>query len=249
MDTKQPQIDKTALSYWFPKIKAAGVPVPETIIVPMAIEAQNFVGQTLWGEEPPPDRRAAYESFLAELTEAAAKTGLPFFLRTDHTSNKHNWKDACYVTDLAKLSHHVFQLAEFSEICDMVGLPYSNWVVREFLPTIPFGTCPRYGDMPICREFRFFVDDGKVRCHHPYWPLFALTDGGSPTGLEFAELCRMPDEAALTALAEQTGRAVGGSWSIDILETRRGWFVTDMAEAHKSYHWEGCPHPQQRSLT
>jgi hypothetical protein len=27
---------------------------------------------------------------------------------------------------------------------------------------------------------------------------------------------------------------------VDILETKRGWFVTDMAEAGKSWHWPGC---------
>jgi len=40
-------------------------------------------------------------------------------------------------------------------------------------------------------------------------------------------------ERKLTEYANATGRAVGGAWSIDILETKRGWHVTDMAEAAK----------------
>lgn len=32
------------------------------------------------------------------------------------------------------------------------------------------------------------------------------------------------------------------AWSVDVLETRRGWFVTDMAEAARSFHWPGCEH-------
>ncbi len=31
-----------------------------------------------------------------------------------------------------------------------------------------------------------------------------------------------------------------GAWSVDLLPTRRGFFVTDMAEAERSWHWPGC---------
>jgi hypothetical protein len=49
-------------------------------------------------------------------------------------------------------------------------------------------------------------------------------------------------ERQLTDLANAAGRAVGGAWSIDVLETRRGWYVTDMAEAASSWHeWPECP--------
>jgi hypothetical protein len=35
--------DRTALSYWFPKIQAAGIPVPRTTIVRMPKEAQEAI--------------------------------------------------------------------------------------------------------------------------------------------------------------------------------------------------------------
>jgi hypothetical protein len=58
----------------------------------------------------------------------------------------------------------------------------------------------------------------------------------------YADLCSSSgSENELVALAEKAGAAVGGSWSIDILETEKGWYVTDMAEAYKSFHWEDCP--------
>lgn len=50
------------------------------------------------------------------------------------------------------------------------------------------------------------------------------------------------ERGELSVLAAHAGSVVGGAWSVDILETERGWMVTDMAEAHKSFHWEGCPH-------
>ena len=55
------------------------------------------------------------------------------------------------------------------------------------------------------------------------------------------------EECALIALAEKASRAVGGAWSIDLLETRRGWVLTDMAEAHRSWHdWPDCPNRFKR---
>jgi hypothetical protein len=48
-------------------------------------------------------------------------------------------------------------------------------------------------------------------------------------------------ERMLTDLANAAGRGVGGAWSIDILETRRGWMVTDMAEAAAGLSGQRCP--------
>lgn len=231
--------DKTALSYWFPKLVAAGLPVPRTIIVEATSDECLDIGAGIWGEEG--DGSAV--AFLARLKQAADSIGYPCFLRTDHTSNKHQWEKTCFLQRSSDLVNHVAALAEFSEICDFIGLPYRNWVVREYLPIIPFGSCPRYGNMPVCREFRFFVDNSNIRCIHPYWPMQALKDGGVGTDLDYGALCEFGGDAdKLKALAVAAGHAVGGSWSIDILETLRGWYVTDMAEAKKSFHWEGCPH-------
>ncbi len=30
------------------------------------------------------------------------------------------------------------------------------------------------------------------------------------------------------------------AFSVDLLPTKRGWMVTDMALARRSFHWEGC---------
>lgn len=227
--------DKTAMSFWFPQLIAAGIPVPKTEFLTMPREAQEDIWKAFDGEED----SGAFLAFCASVAAVGERMGYPIFLRTDHTSNKHSWDEACFVPNAAAVPSHLFQICEFSELCDFIGLPYKIWAVREFLPTIPLGICPHYGNMPICREFRFFVDEGKVRCWHPYWPEHALQQGGA-VGIDFESVCRADDIAGLTALAEAAGRAVPGSWSIDILETKRGWFVTDMAEAHKSYHWEEC---------
>ena len=239
------RIDKTALSWWFPRIEAAGLPVPRTTIIKMPREAQ----ESIWAAFDGKDGGNAFP-FFVEIASAGDVLGWPCFLRTDHTSGKHSWRETCFLSSAGDLARHVYAIAEFSEMAGFPGLPWDGWAVREMLPTIPLGICLAFGDMPICREFRFFVEDGKVECWHPYWPLEALKQGAAVSydrsaveGL-FAALCspgQTKDVVELNTLAARAGAALGGAWSVDILETARGWVVTDMAEAHKSYHWPGCP--------
>lgn len=226
--------DPTALSHWFPRLQRAGLPVPATTLIRMPEEARRAIWATFDGKEdgnPIP--------FFDEIKRACLEVGLPAFLRTDHTSGKHGWARTCFVADADAIPSHVFAIVEYSEMASLVGISWETWAVREMLPTKPLGTCPYYDGMPLNREFRFFVDGSEVRCWHPYWSMEAIERGGAI--VDHDELCRMPDAAELHALASKAGEAVGGAWSIDILETERGWFITDMAEAHKSFHWDGCP--------
>jgi hypothetical protein len=234
---RESQVDRTALSYWFPLIEAAGVPVPKTKIIAMPKEAQAVIWAAFDGKNGLD--LSEWKNFQEQVRAIGSEFGYPLFLRTDHTSGKHEWNRTCFLKSPDDVAQHLFNIAEHSEICDFIGLPWDTWVVREYLPIIPYGSCPHYGNMPLCREFRFFVNDGAVRCWHPYWPTEALERGGAER-VNYEALCRMDDEPALAALATKAGKAVGGAWSVDILETERGWYVTDMAEAHKSFHWEGC---------
>ncbi len=106
--------------------------------------------------------------------------------------------------------------------------------------------------MPAVREWRCFVRDGKVECQHPYWPQDALQDGiGGPVGAEalFKALTRSTPEldAECTRLAEAAGQAVGGYWSVDVLEAKGKLYVTDMAEGERSFHWPDCPNANARA--
>jgi hypothetical protein len=228
-------MDKTALSYWFPKIEAASLPVPKTRIIPITPEAETEI----WGAFDGIKQGNA-KPFFNSLEIAANEMGYPCFLRTDQTSGKHSWERTCFLESPKDIPQHVFNIAEFSELADLRGLSWTMWVIRELLPTIPYGICPDFGNFPICKEFRFFVEDETIKCFHPYWPLFCLEDGGAAQSLDYDALCRMDNEAELASLASQAGKVVGGAWSVDVLETRKGWYITDMAEAARSYHWKGC---------
>eukprot|EP00873_Tetraselmis_striata_P020739 jgi/Tetstr1/441003/TSEL_029271.t1 len=230
----------TALSHWFPLIAAAGLPVPRTIIVDMDADAREAIIGLFDGNatgDPKP--------FFGRIEAAANEVGFPAFLRTDDTSGKHGWDSTCHLPDADAIPHRVWGIVEYSELASFMGLPWNRWAVREFLPTMPVGICTRYGNMPICREFRFFATDGHIDCFHPYWPKQALDDGMPEYRVAFDfdafSTLSVTEETALREMAEVASAACGGSWSIDFLETERGWFLTDMAEAHKSFHWAGCP--------
>lgn len=230
--------DKTALSYWFPKLVEFGIPVPKTIQVRMPAGLLGTMLNIFDGDDPGYD----FPVFVNHIKSACDEIGYPCFLRTDHTSAKHEWSRSCFVQDGGRIANHICRIVEYSEICGMFGeLPWEYWAVREYLPIHPFGVCLGYENMPICREFRFFVEDGAVRCFHPYWPLDALELGGAED-VDYEELCALSehDEVLLRELATCASHAVPGAWSVDILDTERGWFVTDMAEAHKSFHFPGC---------
>lgn len=228
--------DLNCLSYWFPKIRDAGLPVPVTCTVDMPKVAERDLYRTFDGLPLTNKSRP----FFKRLRSAVRSIGLPCFLRSGHTSAKHDWKRSCYVQDASRLESHVAAIMAYGEMCSLMGLPWGIWAVREYLPISPIAICPRYGDMPVCREFRMFVRDGDVICMHPYWPDEALVRGGADVSCSRAFGMTDEEERDLRILASRAGFAVGGNWSVDILYTTRGWFVTDMAEADKSFHWEGC---------
>jgi len=206
---------------------------------------------------------------MHDLKQAATGFSLPCFLRTGHGSGKHDWGHTCHVTDLSRLASHVAALVDWSACVDFHGLPINTWVIREFLDILPaFATT--WG-MPVGRERRYFIHDGQVCCHHPYWPPDAV-----PTSHRHgADLIRQlnyesPDEAShLTALSRQVAAHFSGAWSLDWAFARphptdtphdatlpahtapdegdSRWYAIDMAPASLSWHWPHCPcphHPQ-----
>lgn len=232
--------DKNNLAYWYPVIKRAGLPVPETEIVTTECDLSVLLD----GEMPEGWRR-----FLFQLSGAAARIGYPCFLRTGHGSGKHDWEQTCYVTDPMDLASHVGQLVEWSHTVDFLGLPTNTWVVRRLIPTTPLFHAFS-GRMPITREFRFFVRDINVEHVQPYWPKGALEgqvhDHGhlndSPSWrlkLAAAGLLSQGDFHTLRDWTERAGRALGGYWSVDwIQDVYGGWWLTDMALGDDSFRYD-----------
>lgn len=188
----------------------------------------------------------SFDKLVEEITEARDSFGGYAFLRTGQTSNKHEWKETCYLTPESNVDNHVAELINFSM---MVDLPYQSWAVRKIIATNPITTAFD-GDMPIAREVRLFAEGGKLICAHPYWPEEAFTgtfssdDRVTPEQIE--QLAEMPDMEELTKLVEHVSEHFMYPWSIDFLQdTEDRWWLTDMALAHTSYHWSGCPNREK----
>lgn len=238
--------DCNALSFWFPRVESAGLPVPETRIV----RAPGELLAVLDGETP-----AGWGGFIVELGAACNAVGWPCFLRTGHGSGKHEWARTCFVPSRAALEAHVAALVEWSACAGPVGLSTDEWAARELIDTEPLFRCTGYHGFPVVREFRWFVRDGVVEHVQPYWPPDAVAQG-RPNDLAWAAKLvaasrRSLDEStALGTLATEACRAVGGGyWSIDFLEDRHGdWWLTDMADGDQSFRWEPAEADQGRAV-
>jgi hypothetical protein len=127
-------IDKTALSYWFPKLVEAGIPVPKTKIIKMPEKAQKVIWEIFDGKMD--ETREDFAVFLRELATAAAEIGMPCFLRTDHTSAKHS---PAHVTPAA-IRGRIARLK--SDFCDRLNDPSEE--ARCFEAVVgPFRRSPR----------------------------------------------------------------------------------------------------------
>jgi len=236
-------IDRNCLSYWFPVLEKAGVPVPRTEIVKTDIRLIELCDGTT------PD---GFDAFYDELLDAINRIGGngPWFFRTGQGSGKHEWKRTCFLTGLSDLQRHIAALVEWSEMVDFLGLRTDCWVVREMLPTKPVAVLDRYGNFPLVKEVRGFIGDGKILCVHPYWPQGAVREGNASRDDDLSDMwfrAALPtedDERACRKILQIVADAFNGdgSWSIDVLATASGeWFVTDMADAGRSFHWPECP--------
>lgn len=229
--------NKTRLSYWFSQIPS-DILVPNTEIV--FYDRDNLIN-LLDGQMP-----IGFRSLCDKLIGIGNRLGWPLFLRTDYLSGKHNWENTCYVSSSRDIPSHVIRLVEESALADMLGFPTDCWIVREIIPTSATFTAFR-GDMPIVKERRYFVQDDKVICHHPYWPSTVFNETRVSIEdwkkhLDIINLESNDEIRLLSNLSSKVGAAVTGAWSIDWLwsEQRGQWFLIDMAEAKSSYHWPGC---------
>ena len=232
----------TSMEHWYPVVSRL-VPVPLTVKVPVP-DRCNLL-HLLDGEKP-----KRWEELMGQLMGAVRmlRTALPsmpaVFLRTSYTSGKHGWEHTCYV-DTAEpegVADHLRAIVEFSALIDQ---PVDCLWVREFIETVP--VFHAFGAMPVTREYRFRVQDGHAVHVQPYWPEGAL-EGEAELGLLPDGWRAMLRESwrigrgelnELKAMTEKVGRALGGDWSVDWLQTAGGqWLCTDLARGELSYWWD-----------
>lgn len=223
------------LSYWFPRLEASGVRVPKTRIIDTDCKLTSLLDGRI---------SRGYTTFIEQLRLVTNAMGYPCFLRTGLTSGKHDWEHTCFLTKSKDLERHVLAIVEYSEETDMLGLPTNEWVVREYIPMESSFTA-FHGKFPVNRERRYFIKDGKILCHHTYWPEKAMRNPSVPDWKQKLEALNTDtdeDRERLDELSLLVAQRFDGAWSLDWAKGKDGhWYAIDMAVANRSYHWEGCP--------
>ena len=229
------QKDSSMLN-WFPKIKDI-LPVPKTEILEISKEETFKIIQLLDGD-------MISEELHQKIKAAANKIGYPLFMRSDQGSAKHDYDHSCHVASEDKLLGNLACLFEWHLMVDLWPVAI---VFRELLNlNSPFKA---FDGLPIAKERRYFVDDGKVICHHPYWPIGAIEQVRGHKELpgswmEMLESINKEDIEVpyLTKLAEDFNEKVPGFYSVDFAQALDGgheiWFMIDAARGELSYHPE-----------
>jgi hypothetical protein len=225
------------LADWFPIVEATGVPVPRTLI----IDAGPTIFEDMVDDLTP---RQATVDAMNRVGAAVNAVGTPAFLRTGEMSGKHQWGTTCFVADVQRTAAHLYTLIHTQAAAFGVDEP-RHFVVRELLATEPAFIA--FDGMPVTRERRYFVRDGKVYDHHEYWPAKAIIRARDADGTELSEAEWKPmlrelsteprhEVAELTKLSERAAVGLVGAWSLDWLWTAdRGWVFIDAAHAERSY--------------
>jgi len=229
---------QSSMDYWFPLTKNLRVPQPVT-------EAVLTVGTNSWLEfiEAP----ASFRDQVKKLVTTALTFGYPLFIRTDQASAKHRYIGTCMVECEDRLLQNIFNLIEENLLCD---LNVQTLYFREFIKLDSLFTA--FNKLPIAPERRYFVTDGEVVCHHPYWPEAAIRTPSDPDWKRQLKVLNHEDPCEierLTEHAEVIGSKFSGSWSVDFAKGKDGiWYFIDMADARTSWHPKDCENYKKLSF-
>src|SRR5579885_1893562 len=143
-------------------------------------------------------------------------------MRTDVSSGKHSWKNTCFISNRETIKGNLIHLCGEHELWEMLGVNYQAIVIREFL-NLQTAFTAFSGEMPINKEFRFFIHNEKVRCAHFYWPEEAFDqhwarkahDPDWKTKLQALNHLSHSEADVLSEYAQTVSRALPGYWSVD----------------------------------
>lgn len=223
--------EDSSLLYWWPKIQDLEIPKPKTWIVKISREELlDFIGNV-----------DVLASYLVAMRSLIKEAGSPFFIRTDHLSGKHNWKDTCFVESIDKLIPNLRRLVLESESAQGMGMPINAIVIREYIE-MDSRFKAFEGELPISPERRYFIRDGKVESHSPYWFEEAIRNPKDVNWrLKLAEMnyrSRLEQEV-LDEYIKMVASVMGGYWSVDFCKAKNGnWYLIDMGAGERSWNPE-----------
>lgn len=221
--------DKNSMLYWWDRVKYLPLPMPKTQIIEFCVDT---LLEVIDGSKD------SLIDVFKQVVSVANQFGYPLFMRTDLASAKHAWKTTCFVSSEKVLLGNMVRLIDSTVACDLLPMAI---VLRKYIEMESSFTA-FYKEMPVCKERRYFIKDGEVLCHHPYWVKDAI-EGHKPSHLFWKSLlCELnherPSEISyLNNLASIITKNVEGFWSIDFCCGKSGkWYFIDMAEGERSWH-------------
>ena len=240
--------EQNTMFYWYPKIKDLDIPQPKT-------ESYKFTKdeyKTLHKTEGIPT--TLYDNCIL----VAEKIGFPLFMRTDNSSCKHGWKKTCYVEIKESLKMHLFELLSTSMMQGWMSYNDNGLFFREFIE-LDYGYygdkkfTAFYGEFPVNRERRYFIRDGKIQCHHPYWYPDAIQNSSIDSPYKDMILEQINSEnrteiEQLSNYALMVAKIFPEYWSVDFAKSIDDtWYLIDMARGEDSFHWLECKHcPEEK---
>lgn len=239
-------MDKTSMCFWWDKVKHLDIPMPKSVIVPFDKSTQKAYDRL---DEARLVQGGMVERLLKEIDK------YPVFIRTDQSSAKHSWVKSCFVESREFLEDNLYRILEFNLTCDMMGLPATAFIVREYIPMAE--VFKAFSDMPVNPERRYFIDGGKVICHHAYWIEAAIEAGHHKTELpadwkSILSIANREGDYEITFLTKQANKIAGvmdGFWSVDFCRGADGkWYFIDMAVGEKSWHPEDCKYAKLEKI-
>ena len=232
---------RNAIEYWYPKIKDK-VPTPKTKIIPI-----------VWNWDDSKEFLEVTNKYLKKIEKEAQQFSYPLFVRGSDSSIKHSWDKTCFVKHPKDLAQHVVRIVNETQCLDMLGsVPCTSIAIREFIKMDVGFTA--FGDgLPINPERRYFINKGKVICHHAYWIKEAIRDPSVASWeniLDQMNREKIGEIELLTKYANIIGETFKDYWSVDFCKAKDGkWWCIDMAEGEKSWHPE-CPYvPLKKETT
>jgi hypothetical protein len=226
----------TSMCHWWPEVQGLDVPMPRTEIIEVG---DGTLQEWMYACMEGPAEVARGEAWLPQVQARAAAFGFPLFLRTDMCSGKHAWLRTCHVPDEASFVQHLFSLMEEIECQTVWGLPNRAVVLRELLT--PYPGFLHFEQLPIGKERRYFIRNGTVECHHPYWPPKAFHSLDPMIAAMLADQNGETDDEVdlLTGYAEALASRLPGYWSVDFYCDAAGkWWFIDAALGAVSWHPE-----------
>lgn len=233
------QCEKACITYWLPKLE--GLPVPKTAIIESGITAKeqiNYADCIIVD-----DIKSKLKQLYIDIDKRASLFGYPVFLRTGQLSAKHEWIDTCFLQKKSDIPNHIDRIILASCLAGVIGLPADIWVVREFLELE--SEFNAFDGIPISKEFRFFVEDGKINHIQPYWPEYSIKNPSVKNWkrkLKKISSLDAKEEHDLYSLVNEVAYRFKNDigFSVDLCKTKTGeWYITDMAPGKNSFKWDG----------